>query len=132
MGHHTIRQMGLEWTEPPMTETPDLPERSYGCTFGCGNPYDYILIDVRSGETLMLCLPCHLKVAADMVEMVTDPDSAVPYTVTPAGEAILSEGAPGPRPRRGRRNAPATADDPDLITSYEELITEDDLPDEFR
>ena len=115
-----------------MTEQSATQERSYGCTFGCGNPYDYILVDVQSGETLFLCVPCYVKTAADMIAAITDPDN--PDVQAAMREAATGEQAPvtGTRVRRRGHNAPATADDPDLITAYDDRITVDELPDEFK
>jgi hypothetical protein len=111
--------------------TPEL-ERTYGCTFGCGNPYDFILIDVRTGTTEFLCLPDFARLAADMVAAVTDggnPDvlAAMAYA---SSDPITS--TPGPRGRGRGKNAPATNVDPDLFGKFDTVITVDELPPEFR
>jgi hypothetical protein len=116
-----------------MTEaTPATVQRSYGCTFGCGNPYDFIVIDVADGTTQFLCLPDYVRLAVDMVAAVSNPTD--PKVIA----AMAGNVAPESVPMRGRgpasrgRNAPVTADDDDLIEAYTGVITEDELPDEFR
>lgn len=106
-------------------------ERSYGCTFGCGNPYDYVFISVRDGTTEFLCLPCFVKLAADMVTAVVESDDDSTALWNSATSGI--ESAPmtrGGAKRRGH-NAPATTDDPDLFAAYDAVITVEELPDEF-
>jgi hypothetical protein len=115
-----------------MPAQPKVPERSYGCTFGCGNPYDYVLIDVRSGTTEFVCLPCFLRLAHDILGAVVDPDPAEVakwlHTIQPFDNAPVTGGGPKPR----GHNAPATNDDPELFDAYEDVITEEELPEDFR
>lgn len=114
-----------------MGESPETA-RSYGCTFACGNPYDYVFIDVRSGTTEMLCLPCFIRLAHDMLATVTDPDPAQTakwlHAISPLDQAPMRNGGA----KRGRRNAPATNDDPELFDAFDATITADELPAEFR
>jgi hypothetical protein len=117
------------------TDGPAVPaaeERAYGCTFACGNPYDYVVVQVSDGTTEFLCLPCFVKLASDMVEAVTNPASdSVTHAVnsaTPVDHAPMM----GVRPKRRGKNAPVTADDPDVFTQFSTTITVDELPDEFR
>lgn len=115
-----------------MAATPAAPERSYGCTFGCGNPYDYVFISVRDGTTEFLCLPCFVRLASDIVQAVTEPG---PEQVARWLKAISPlEPAPmhGSGPRKRGKNAPATTDDPELFDAYDSVITADELPDEFK
>lgn len=115
-----------------MTDQLAQTERSYGCTFGCGNPYDYVFISIADGTTEFLCLPCFVKLASDIVEAVVNPD--------PAQVALWDEnpvtGGVAPMNSRGARkrghNAPATSDDPDLFASYDAVVTADELPEAFR
>lgn len=106
--------------------------RSYGCTYGCGNPYDVIVISVQDGTTEFLCMPCFVKLAADMVTALVNEDSAnVQAKVRKAGtvdQAPMSGN--GARPRG--HNAPATTDDPDLFAAYDAVITAEELPEAFR
>jgi hypothetical protein len=112
--------------------TPVIPERSYGCTFGCGNPYDYVFISVRDGTTEFLCLPCFVRLAHDMLSAVTEPDpeQAASWlrTISPLDAAPMRESGPH---KRGH-NAPATNDDPDLFDAFDAVITQDELGDEFK
>lgn len=109
-----------------------LPERSYGCTFGCGNPYDFIFVSVRDGTTEFLCLPCMVRLASDMVEAVTEPGSD--RVKIASGFSAGQESAPmnGTASRGKGKNAPATSLDPELFDSYDSVITEEELPDAFR
>ena len=115
-----------------MAGTPVATERSYGCTFGCGNPYDYVFISVRDGTTEFLCLPCFVRLAHDILAAVNEPD---PEQVAKWLKTI-SPLAPAPQhgktARKGKHNAPATADDPELFDAYDSVITEDELGEEFR
>lgn len=107
-------------------------ERSYGCTFGCGNPYDFVFISVADGTTEFLCLPCMVELASNMVMAVTE--SEHPDVQKALADYVPSEQAPmrGSSVKRGRKNAPATTDDPDVIEAFSGVITADELPDEFK
>jgi hypothetical protein len=107
-------------------------ERTYGCTFGCGNPYDYIVVSVADGTTEFLCIPCYVKLAADMVTAITDPDD--PIVKAAMADAALSAGqsTPGPKGKARGKNAPVTADDASIIEAYDSVITVAELPEEFR
>lgn len=115
-----------------MAATPVIPERSYGCTFGCGNPYDYVFISVRDGTTEFLCLPCFVRLAHDMLATVTEPDPEQTakwlQTISPLDNAPQRDGG---AKRRGH-NAPATNLDPELFDAFDAVITEDELPEEFK
>lgn len=107
-------------------------ERSYGCTFGCGNPYDYVFISVRDSTTEFLCLPCFLRLASDIVTAVTEPAPEEVakwlHTISPLDPTPMK----GSKVKARGHNAPATTDDPDLFDAYDDVITVDELPDEFR
>lgn len=112
--------------------SPIVRERSYGCTFGCGNPYDFVVITVEDSTTEFLCLPCFVRLAMDMVAAVTDSDdpkvkAALSEDVTP----VVAKTANSMIKPRGK-NAPVTADDDDLISEFQSVITVDELPEEFR
>src|SRR5260221_6424579 len=63
-----------------------VPDRSYGCSWGCGNPYDYIIISVADGTTEFMCLVCYLKLAQDMIMAVLNPqDPAVKAAMADLG-----------------------------------------------
>lgn len=115
-----------------MGDESSAPERSYGCTFGCGNPYDYVFISVRDGTTEFLCLPCFVRLAHDILSAVNEPDPEQVakwlHTISPLDQAPMS----GRGVRKGRKNAPATSDDPELFDAYDSVITEDELPEAFR
>jgi hypothetical protein len=115
-----------------VTEIIDTPTRSYGCSFGCGNPYDFILVDVRAGTTELLCLPCYVKLASDMVTAVTEAnDPQVMAALAYAASGVAGQ-APGPAGRKRGHNAPGTSDDITLFDAFDSVITEGELPEEFR
>lgn len=116
-----------------MSDQAQEPEgRSYGCSYGCGNPYDYVFVSVADSTTEFLCLPCFVKLAADIVAAITSPDA----------EDVKSalNGAPGFRPVQTPRakaktrghNAPVGTEDDDLLSSFDSTITVDELPPEFK
>lgn len=108
------------------------PMRSYGCTFGCGNPYDYVIVSVSDNDVQMLCLPCYVRLAADMIAAVTEPDNPA---VMEALRAVAMDNvtqAPGPSGKPRGHNAPAGTDDPGIFEAFDSVVTVDDLPDEFR
>lgn len=113
------------------TDAPQPPQRSYGCTFGCGNPYDYIVVSVSDGSTEFLCLPCYVKLATQMVEAVTNPNGEL--VMAAIAEAGKLDQAPMRQPitRSRGHHAPTTDDDPDLLEAFDSVVTTDDLPDEF-
>jgi hypothetical protein len=112
--------------------TPDTPPRSYGCSFGCGNPYDFVFVSVVDGTTEFLCLPCMVRLASDMVAAVTEPDNpSLLSALAGAGKIDTAPMSNGGVKRRGK-NAPVNTDDDDLLSAYEDVITEDELPEAFR
>jgi hypothetical protein len=115
-----------------MTEQPGKHERSYGCTFACGNPYDYVFISVADGTTEFLCLPCFVRLASDIVNAVVDVDPTKEAKWLKAMSPLAQTPMNGQGVKRGRRNAPATSDDPDLFDAFDSRIDADELPAEFR
>lgn len=107
-------------------------ERSYGCTFACGNPYDFIFVSVRDGTTEFLCLPCMVQLAADMVKAVTDPHHLDVIQAVNGAGTIDQSPMSGNGAKGGRKNAPATNLDPELFDSFDSVITEDELPEAFK
>lgn len=112
--------------------SPNPPQRSYGCSFACGNPYDVIVVTVSDGTTQFLCLPCFVRTAMDVVAAVTDPESTnVQTALQLAGELVnVTPASDGVKPRG--KNAPADVDDDDMMEAFSGFITEDELPEEFR
>lgn len=113
---------------------PDLgpPERSYGCSFGCGRPYDYIMISVALGETQMLCIVCFLSLTRDMLASMVNPNDPEVLKAIAVFNAASGEQVPGPSGKPGRRNAPANSADSDLYDAYDDILTTEDLPEDFR
>lgn len=98
-------------------------QRSYGCEFACGNPYDVILIQVSDGTTQFLCIPCFIKLASDVVEAMTDGNSEYVQSAMSAYRATAGEPPPGPTGKARGHNAPATSSDPDLFAAYDDVVT---------
>jgi len=46
-----------------------------GCSFGCGNTSNFILIDIESSDTSFLCVPCFLFVAGNLTEAMINPSN---------------------------------------------------------
>lgn len=109
-----------------------LPERSYGCSLGCGNAYDFVVVLVQDGTTQFLCTPCFVRTAADMLEAMTNPDSAeVQRRMGEAGEVDVTPMTQDFVMSRGH-NAPAGVEDPDAIETFAGFVLEEELPDAMR
>lgn len=108
------------------------PARSYGCSWACGNPYDYVFVNVQDATTEFLCMPCFLKLAEQIITAVTSPEGQ--EIMAALAEAANLESAPMDTTQVKARghNAPANTEDPDLIEAFDSVITVDDLPDEFK
>lgn len=104
--------------------------RSYGCTFGCGNPYDYVVTAVSDATTEFLCTPCFVRIASDMVAAITDPsDPAVREAAAWMATQDMQQ-APGPSGKPGRKNAPVGTSVPSVIDDYDSVIEDIDAGDE--
>lgn len=108
------------------------PERSYGCSYGCGNPYDYIFVSVADGTTEFLCLPCFVKLCESLIAAVTDPDNPVVRAAVADMPALDSVPMNGSKPKSRGKNAPAGTDSDDLLEAFDSVITADELGPEFR
>lgn len=110
-----------------MSETPSAPERSYGCSMGCGNPYDFILVVVQDGSTMFLCFPCYVRNAMDGLKAVIETDDpmvkAALEMVPPVDSVPMNSG----RVRSRGHNAPADADSDDIIEAFDAFLTEDEV-----
>lgn len=114
------------------TESNEAQPRSYGCTFGCGNPYDVIVTMISDASTDLLCIPCFIKVAHDMLQAMTEHDNPQVQAALAYAAANPLTQVPGPSGRKGRKNAPATSNDLDILDAYDGVIDTEDLSDEFR
>jgi hypothetical protein len=103
------------------------PVRSYGCTYGCGNPYDFVLISVVDGTTEFLCLPCLINLSVEMVNAVNSPDSPEVQAMLAAAGTVDQAPMTVPGPKPGKRNAPVTAADDDLIQAFDSRLTYDEV-----
>lgn len=107
-------------------------KRSYGCTYGCGNPYDFIVITIDSKEFLALCTPCFIQTAAQMLEAMQNPDNPeIVKMLAEAGDAEPQSQFDDTVPKRGH-NAPVGTVDPDAIEAFESFVLPDELPDGFK
>jgi hypothetical protein len=89
-------------------------------------------VSAVDGTTEFLCLPCYVKLATEIIEAVTNPDSENVRKAMAYAGANPQAIANGPAPKRRGKNAPASTDDPDLIEAFDSVITVDELPEEFR
>jgi hypothetical protein len=124
-GPQAIREIVSTATPSPVING-TKPERAYGCSWGCGNPYDYVIINVGDGTTEFLCLVCYLKLAQEIINAVVNPDD--PDVKAALAEYNAIERAPmtSGRVRARGRNAPADIDDDDLIEAFDSRITDDE------
>jgi hypothetical protein len=110
-----------------VSDAVELEPRSYGCSLGCGNPYDFIVVLVQDGETQMLCTPCFVRTAADMLEAMINPDSGDVL------KRVAEAGTPEQVPMYGRKvakrghEAPADSLDPDAIETFESYVLDDEV-----
>lgn len=107
-------------------------KRSYGCSYGCGNPFDFMVVSNKDLSTLALCTPCFIQTAAQMLEAMTNPEnSEVVRMLREAGDVdqvpFEDEEFEGKT-----RHAPVELDDPDAIAAFEGEVPYDELPDEFK
>lgn len=103
--------------------SPTAPARSYGCTFGCGNPYDFVIVQVLDGTTEFLCMPCFVKLASDVLAAMTEVDNPQVKLALASMNGLGSQAVPGPTGAPHGHNAPATSSDPDLFDAYEDVVT---------
>lgn len=116
-----------------MTQPSPAPlVRSYGCSWGCGNPYDYVFVNVQDATTEFLCMPCFLKLAEQIITAVTSPEGKeVMAALADAAKLDIAPMQDTNIKARGH-NAPAGVEDPDLLEAFDTVITVDELPEEFR
>lgn len=110
--------------------TPPPPARSYGCTFGCGNPYDFVIVQVADGTTEFLCMPCFVKLASDVLAAMTEVDNPQVKLALASMNGLGGDVVPGPTGKAHGHNAPATNDDPALFDAYEDVVTLEDFLEE--
>lgn len=109
--------------------TDEVEQRSYGCSYGCGNPYDFIVVMVRDAETQMLCVPCFIRTAMDMVSAIVEPDNP------DVQQRVMEAPAPEQVPMNGRQvaarghEAPVDSLDPDAIGKFEGYVLSDEIDD---
>lgn len=107
-------------------------KRSYGCSYGCGNPFDLIVVSTKDASTLMLCTPCFIQTAAQMLEAMTNPENSdVVQMMREAGD-VDEVPFDSEEFRSKTRHAPVELDDPDAIEAFEGEVPYDELPDEFK
>jgi hypothetical protein len=90
-----------------------------------------VIISIADSTTELLCLPCYLKLASEILEAVVNPDNPdVMQAIKDAGEVEQAR-MNGQGPRKRGKNAPANTEDLDLIEAFDSAITVDELPEEF-
>lgn len=45
---------------------------SHGCTMGCGNEYQFVIVNVTDSSTLFVCTACFVVLAMKTVEVMTE------------------------------------------------------------
>lgn len=112
-----------------MSDTTGVEPRSYGCSLACGNPYDFVVVLVQDGTTQMLCTPCFVQTAADMLSAIVNPDD-------PEIQRRMSDVGPVEQvPMAGRQvakrghEAPADSFDPDAIETFAGYVLDDEVND---
>lgn len=110
-----------------MSEVVETEPRSYGCSLGCGNPYDFVVVLVEDGSAQMLCTPCFVRTAADMLEAMLNPDS--PEVQKRIAEAGTVESVPmsGRQVAKRGHEAPADTLDPDAIETFASYVLDDEV-----
>jgi len=120
----------FESDAPKAPVTP--PVRSYGCTFGCGNPYNYIVTSVVDSTSDFLCIPCFLKLASQILDAFEESD---PEIIRAAIEDMTSQ-PQAPMNENGVKpmgeNPPVDMAVPEAFEPERKVITVDQLPPEFR
>lgn len=110
----------------------DAPPMSYGCQYGCGNPYHVILINVLGGDTLFLCMPHFVSTSVDIVDAMTKGVSPEVEAERQAMNAEAVDGGQHTRAKRGRHNAPSGEEDPDAVAAFDGIVYEDELDERFQ
>lgn len=112
-----------------MSETDTVEPRSYGCSYGCGNPFDFVVTTVQDSSTLMVCTPCFVRTAMDMVAAIVNPDD--PEIAARLAEAGAVESVPmNGRPVAARgHEAPVDSMDPDAIETFAGYVLDDEVSD---
>lgn len=119
-------------TDEAAEQDQTVPVRSFGCQYGCGNPMDVMLYQFVDGSTLVLCIPCFIRTAMDIVTaMTSNPDEGIQQMMAEMTTLDMVD-TPTARARRGKHNAPAGVDNAELIDAYDTAVTEDELGDEFK
>lgn len=112
-----------------MSDDTTVERRSYGCSLGCGNPYDFVIVLVQDGEAQLLCTPCFVQTAMDMVTAIMNPDDPE------VQKRVAEAGTPEQVPMNGRQvakrghEAPADTIDPDAIDTFEGYVLADEFDD---
>lgn len=101
--------------------------RSYGCSYGCGNPYDFVVVTVSDMSSLALCAICFMRTATDMMQAVIDADN--PEVQRRIAEAQITDSVPFDDEdlRTRGHNAPVDAASEDAIAAFDGYILPDEL-----
>lgn len=76
-------------------------------------------------------MPCYVRQCLDIVTAMTDPATLPSDIAALADDLDTQVPMTVGRIRKRGKNAPAEADDDDLIAAYDSVITVDELPGEF-
>lgn len=110
-----------------MSDAVDVPPRSYGCSLGCGNPYDFVVVMVEDGTTQMLCTPCFVRTAADMLEAMLNSDDPEVQRRIAEGGTVEQVPMAGRQVAARGHEAPVDSLDPDAIETFESYVLDDEI-----
>lgn len=110
-----------------MSDTVEVEQRSYGCSLGCGNPFDFVVTLVQDSTTQMLCTPCFVRTAADMLEAMMNPDD--PEIQRRVAEIGTVDQVPmtGRKVAKRGHEAPVDTLDPDAIETFASYVLDDEV-----
>lgn len=95
------------------------PDRTYPCSYGCGNQIDVILTQVEDSTTLMLCMPCFILTAQQVLEAMVNPDNPdVKKRISDAG-AVNRATRGKAASSRAKKPEEQDPDDPDYIAPFQ-------------
>jgi hypothetical protein len=99
-------------------------DSEYGCSFGCGNEFTMVVTTVHDTTTQMLCIPCFVKMAMEIIAAMTEPDNPI---VQAAMEAQGSD-IEYPSNARGRKQSliggVETSDGSEFLDAFEPDVSE--------
>lgn len=111
-----------------MTDEENTPEDpcEHMCSFGCGNTYQFVVVTIEDSTTQLMCVPCFIETAAQMVNAIVNPgDPRVQDAMAQYADIEMSGTT---RRRRVRSTGPLDieAGDGDALDPFELDVDDDD------